>query len=73
MSLCVLIVGAGKVGSNLARALLSEGYEIALVDDYLKLGGRMEREDWPGQALKLMAETTAGEVPAIDEEAKPGA
>ena len=36
--------------------------EIALVDDYLKLGGRMEREDWPGQALKLMAETTAGEV-----------
>ena len=37
--------------------------EIALVDDYLKLGGRLEREDWPGQALKLMAETTADEVP----------
>jgi large subunit ribosomal protein L19 len=47
--------------------------EIALVDDYLKLGGRMEREDWPGQALKLMAETTAGEVPAIEDEAKPAA
>jgi large subunit ribosomal protein L19 len=44
--------------------------EIALVDDYLKLGGRMEREDWPGQALKLMAETTAGEVPAIEEAAE---
>src|SRR5271157_2205254 len=47
--------------------------EIALVDDYLKLGGRLEREDWPGQALKLMAETTAGEVPALEEEAKPEA
>ncbi|ADP69542.1 ribosomal protein L19 [Rhodomicrobium vannielii ATCC 17100] len=40
--------------------------EIALVDDYLKLGGRLEREDWPGQALKLLAETTADEVPAED-------
>ena len=47
--------------------------EIALVDDYLKLGGRLEREDWPAQALKLMAETTAGEVPALEEEAKPEA
>ncbi len=47
--------------------------EIALVDDYLKLGGRLEREDWPGQALKLLAETTAGEVPAIEEEAAPQA
>jgi large subunit ribosomal protein L19 len=45
--------------------------EIALVDDYLKLGGRVEHENWPGQALKLMAETTAGEVPALEEEAKP--
>jgi large subunit ribosomal protein L19 len=42
--------------------------EIALVDEYLKLGGRLEREDWPGQALKLLAETTAGEVPAQEEE-----
>ena len=40
--------------------------EIALVDDYLKLGGRLEREDWPGQALKLLAETTADEVPAVE-------
>jgi large subunit ribosomal protein L19 len=43
--------------------------EIALVDDYLKLGGRLEREDWPGQALKLLAETTADEVPASEDEA----
>ena len=47
--------------------------EIALVDDYLKLGGRIEHEDWPGQALKLMAETTAGEVPALEDEEKPAA
>jgi large subunit ribosomal protein L19 len=49
--------------------------EIALADEYLKLGGRLEREDWPGEALKLMAETTAGEVPEIEEEeeAKPEA
>jgi large subunit ribosomal protein L19 len=47
--------------------------EIALVDDYLKLGGRLEREDWPGQALKLMAETTAGEVPVTEEAAAPQA
>ncbi len=47
--------------------------EIALVDDYLKLGGRLEREDWPGQALKLLAETTADEVPALEEEAAPKA
>src|SRR3974390_2676430 len=47
--------------------------EIALADDYLKLGGRLEREDWPGEALKLMAETTAEEVPVIEEEPKPEA
>jgi large subunit ribosomal protein L19 len=44
--------------------------EIAAVDDALKLGGRFEREDWAGQAVKLMAEQTAGEVPAVAEEAK---
>jgi len=38
--------------------------EIALVDDYLRLGGRIVREDWAGQALKLLAESTASEVPA---------
>ncbi len=42
--------------------------EIALVDEKLKLQGRFEREDWAGQALKLMAETTAEEVPALEEE-----
>jgi large subunit ribosomal protein L19 len=42
--------------------------EIAMVDDALKLQGRFEREDWAGQAVKLIAEQTAGEVPAEDEE-----
>lgn len=46
--------------------------EIAQADDYLKLGGRIEREDWAGQALKLMAETTADEVPPLEEEASAG-
>jgi large subunit ribosomal protein L19 len=43
--------------------------EIAQADDYLKLGGRIEREDWPGQAVKLLAEMTAEEVPPIEEDA----
>jgi large subunit ribosomal protein L19 len=45
--------------------------EIAQVDDALKLGGRFEKEDWAGQALKLAAETTVDEVPVQDDEAKP--
>jgi large subunit ribosomal protein L19 len=44
--------------------------EIAQADDYLRLGGRIEREDWAGQALKLLAETTAHEVPALEDEAE---
>jgi len=38
--------------------------DIANVDDALKLGGRIEREDWAGLARKLIAEATAAEVPA---------
>jgi large subunit ribosomal protein L19 len=44
--------------------------EIAQLDDALNLRGRFEREDWAGQARALMAETTVGEVPAEEEEAK---
>jgi large subunit ribosomal protein L19 len=44
--------------------------EIAMVDDALKLQGRFEREDWAGQAVKLIAEQTAGEVPADEDEQK---
>jgi large subunit ribosomal protein L19 len=40
--------------------------DIANLDEALKLGGRIEREDWIEQARRLMAETTAGEVPTVE-------
>ena len=42
--------------------------DIANLDDVLKLNGRVEKEDWIGQAQRLMAEAAAAEAPA--EEAK---
>ena len=42
--------------------------DIANLDEALRLEGRVEREDWVSQARRLLAESTAGEVPA--EEAK---
>jgi large subunit ribosomal protein L19 len=44
--------------------------EIAQLDEVAKLGGRFERDDWAGQAVKLLAESTADEVPAQEEVAK---
>ena len=44
--------------------------DIANIDETLKLGGKIEKEDWIGQAKALVAETTAGEVPAEDEAPK---
>jgi large subunit ribosomal protein L19 len=41
--------------------------DIANLDDALKLGGRIERDDWVGQANRLMAEATAGEVAEAEE------
>jgi large subunit ribosomal protein L19 len=38
--------------------------DIANVDEVLTLNGRIEKDDWTGQAQRLMAEATAGEVPA---------
>ena len=40
--------------------------EIAGIDESLNLKGAIEKQDWTGQAQKLLAETTAGEVPAED-------
>jgi large subunit ribosomal protein L19 len=37
--------------------------DITNVDEALKLGGRIEKEDWIGQAQRLMAEAAAVEVP----------
>jgi large subunit ribosomal protein L19 len=43
--------------------------DIANVDDALKLGGKIEREDWVGQASRLLAESTVDEVPAEEPKA----
>ncbi len=42
--------------------------DIANIDETLKLNGAIEKQDWVGQAQRLLAELTAAEVPA--EEAK---
>jgi large subunit ribosomal protein L19 len=41
--------------------------DIANVDEALKLDGRIEKEDWVGQAQRLIAEAAAAEVPAEGE------
>jgi large subunit ribosomal protein L19 len=38
--------------------------DIANLDETLKLNGAIEKQDWAGQAQRLLAEITAGEVPA---------
>ena len=43
--------------------------DIAKIDETLNFKGRIERDDWIGQAQRLLAESTADEVPAQDEEA----
>ena len=46
--------------------------EIAKLDEALKLNGAIENNDWVAKSVELMAETTAGEVPAEEEEAAEG-
>lgn len=46
--------------------------DIANIDDALKLGGRIEKDDWVGQAQRLMAEAAVEEVPAEEEPAADG-
>ena len=46
--------------------------EIAKLDEALKLNGAIENNDWVAKSVELMAETTADEVPAQDEEATEG-
>ncbi len=48
-------------------ALFSDD-DIANVDEALKLGGRIERDDWVRQARDLIAEASAAEIPAEGEE-----
>ena len=42
--------------------------EIAKLDETLSLNGAIENDDWTAKAVALMAETTAGEVPAEEED-----
>jgi large subunit ribosomal protein L19 len=42
--------------------------EIVALDEQLALNGAIENDDWTGKAVALMAETTADEVPAEEEE-----
>jgi large subunit ribosomal protein L19 len=42
--------------------------EIAYVDEKLSLNGQIENEDWISKAVALMAESTADEVPAGEDE-----
>jgi large subunit ribosomal protein L19 len=44
--------------------------DIANIDETLQLNGRIEKEDWVGQAQSLVAEAAAAEVPAEEEEQK---
>ena len=44
--------------------------DIANVDEVLGLKGRIEKDDWVGQAQKLVAEAAAAEVPAGEADAK---
>lgn len=44
--------------------------EIATLDESLKLNGQIENDDWTSKAVALMAETTADEVPAGEDEAE---
>jgi len=67
----VLIVGAGRVGSSVARAMLSEGHEVSCLDEDPESHARLEiglDKPWEdvgghftvGTALELEALTAAG-------------
>ena len=67
----ILIVGCGRVGSSVARAMLAEGHEVSCLDEdpdshaRLELGLDMSWEDAGGQftvgtGLEIDALTTAG-------------
>jgi len=46
--------------------------EIAAIDEQLKLNGAIEHDNWVAKSVELMAETTAGEVPAEEEDEAEG-
>ncbi len=67
----VLIVGAGRVGSSLARTMLSDGHEVSCLDEDPESHARLEiglEKSWEdmggrftvGTALEIEALTAAG-------------
>ena len=63
----VLVAKLNKLGITKFEQIANfSDSDIAQVDDALSFKGRIERDDWVGQAVTLMAEATAGEVPAED-------
>ena len=46
--------------------------DIANIDEVLQLSGRIEKDDWVGQAQSLIAEAAAAELPAEEETEKKG-
>jgi trk/ktr system potassium uptake protein len=60
----VLIAGGGKVGSNLARALIRTGHEVTLIEQrdsrYLVLESELEHQVLKGDATELFVLERAG-------------
>ena len=43
-----IVIGCGRVGSSIAKQLLTEGWEVTAVDEREEALGRLG-EDWPGR------------------------
>lgn len=65
MSSFVLIIGGGKVGTSLARTLLEEGYEVALLEDDRHKWEHLEEEFGNATVLGDGTEVTALEKAGI--------
>ena len=67
-ALDALAIGDLAHGEILVDAAAGAADEIAFVDEKLSLNGQIENEDWVSKAVALMAESTADEVPAGEDE-----
>ena len=60
--------GIKTLYSNVRAEIIWTDDDIAKVDEALNLNGQIEHDDWTSKAVALMAETTADEVPAGEDE-----